>query len=79
MLESFDITYSVVQEYHKAENSKVSGTLEKLGSKCIIFYNFLLEHTVRSSLENSTFGNLVKFYLDISSLLLLEITSLVHS
>ena len=42
MLESFDITYSVVQEYHKAENSKVSGTLEKLGSKCIIFYNFLI-------------------------------------
>ena len=40
---------------------------------------FLLEHTVRSSLENSAFGNLVKYYLDNSSLLLLEITSLVHS
>ena len=42
MPESFDITYSVVQEYHKAENSNVSGRLEKLGSKCIIFYNFFI-------------------------------------
>ena len=32
-----------------------------------------------SSLETSAFGNLVKYFMDISSLLTLEITSLVHS
>ena len=70
MLESFDIT--VLSRYTtKQKNQRFSK-----------MYHIMLQlfhESLRSSLDNSAFGDLVKYFLDISSLLLLEITSLVQS
>ena len=53
-----------------------SRKLKGLPKRIVSCYNFLIRESIRSSIENSAFGNLVKFYLDIYSLLLFEITSL---